>query len=192
MFCWQACTESLSIAKNIYSRKVLDSPLYISCGKSDKTALHVLWECEKIQTSWGPNFNELQQLPHQLATITDLIYRIGHQGKNVELFTVLAWFIWCRRNKCHFKEPSLTPEKLLEAASNSLSEFQTKQADRPTQHKPAIQKWRLPLKDTYKINYDGAVFSESDEVGIGVVVKNERGEVIVSLVEKIIMPSGGV
>ncbi|KAL4598975.1 hypothetical protein ACB092_11G093900 [Castanea dentata] len=95
-------------------------------------------------------------------------------------------------NEFHFKEPSLPPDKLLEAASNSLAEFQTKQTDRPTQNKPAIQNWRPPPKDTYKINYDNAFFSESDEAGIGAVVRNERGEVMASLAEKIIMPSGGV
>lgn len=121
---------------------------------------------------------------HQPATVTDLICRIGHEGKNVELFMVLAWFIWCWRNKFHFKEPSLPPDKLLEAASNSLVEFQTKQTDRPTQHKPTIQNWRPPQKDTYKINYDSAVFSESDEAGIGVVVRNERGEVMASLARR--------
>ena len=64
--------------------------------------------------------------------------------------------------------------KLLEAASNSLAEFQTKQTDRPVQQKPTSQKWRPPPKDTYKVSYDGAVFSNSDEAGLGVVVRNER------------------
>ncbi|KAF3966504.1 hypothetical protein CMV_009401 [Castanea mollissima] len=192
-------------AKNSKTHKILSSPTLKRSGldiydhelpkkkkQSDDTAFHALWECEKIQTSWGPDFNELRQLPHQPATVTDLICRIGHEGKDVELFTVLAWFIWCRMNEFHFKEPSLPPDKLLEAASNSLSEFQTKQTDRPTQNKPAIQNWRPPPKDTYKINYDSAVFSESDEAGIGAVVRNERGEVMASLAEKIVMPSGGV
>lgn len=82
--------------------------------------------------------------------------------------------------------------KLLEAASNSLAEFQTKQTDRPVQQKPTSQKWRPPPKDTYKANYDGAVFSDSDKAGLGVVVRNEKGEGMASLAEKIILPSGGV
>ena len=64
--------------------------------------------------------------------------------------------------------------KLLEAASNSLAEFQTKQTDRPVQQKPTSQKWRPHPKDTYKVSYDGLVFSNSDEAGLGVVVRNER------------------
>ena len=125
IFCWQACTESLPTMKNLYCRKVVDSPLY-TYGKSEETATHALWECEKIQTSWGSEFNEVRKLPQRPISVTNLICRIGHEGKNVELFSVLAWFIWCRRNKCHFKEPSLPPDKLFEVASKSLAEFQTK------------------------------------------------------------------
>ncbi|KAK9984665.1 hypothetical protein SO802_034190 [Lithocarpus litseifolius] len=130
-FCWRACTESLPIAMNLYRRRVLDSPLCSSCGKSDETTMHALWECEKIQTSWGIDFNKLRQLPHKPTTFTNLICRIGHEGKSVELFIMLAWFIWCRRNKFQFNEPSLPTDKLLEAASKSLAEFQIKQTDSP-------------------------------------------------------------
>ncbi|XP_030926288.1 uncharacterized protein LOC115953015 [Quercus lobata] len=122
----------------------------------------------------------------------DLICRLGQEGRNVELFTVMAWFIWCRRNKCHFNEPSIPVDKLLEAALKSLSEFQSKQLAGTTHQKPAMPKWQPPPKDTYKINYDGAIFLKSEEAGIGVVIKNERGEVMASLAEKVNKPSGGV
>ncbi|KAL0005066.1 hypothetical protein SO802_012627 [Lithocarpus litseifolius] len=115
----------------------------------------------------------------------DLILRLGQEGRNVELFTVMAWFIWCRRNKCHFNEPSIPVDKLLEAALKSLSEFQSKQPTGTTHQKPAAPKWQPPPKDTYKINYDGAVFSKSEEAGIGVVIRNERGEMMASLAEKV-------
>lgn len=41
----------------------------------------------------------------------------------------------------------------------------------------------------YKANYDGAVFAESKEAGIGVIVRDDKGDVIVALAEKI--PSRG-
>ena len=40
-----------------------------------------------------------------------------------------------------------------------------------------------------KTNYDGAMFDESDEAGIGVVIQNFDGEVMVALSEKIQKPS---
>ncbi|XP_075638353.1 uncharacterized protein LOC142610424 [Castanea sativa] len=43
----------------------------------------------------------------------------------------------------------------------------------------------------YKTNYDGAVFIDSGEAGIGVIVRDARGEVIAALVEKIHYPGSG-
>ena len=37
----------------------------------------------------------------------------------------------------------------------------------------------------WKTNFDGAMFSESDQVGIGVVVRNQAGQVMVAVSEKI-------
>ena len=37
----------------------------------------------------------------------------------------------------------------------------------------------------YMVNFDGTMFGESDEVGIGVVIWNFEGEVMAALSEKI-------
>ena len=40
----------------------------------------------------------------------------------------------------------------------------------------------------WKVNFDGANFGESDEAGIGVVIRDSRGEVKAALFEKIKKP----
>ena len=40
-----------------------------------------------------------------------------------------------------------------------------------------------------KANFDGAVFADSGEAGVGVVIQNENGEVMAALSEKIALPS---
>ena len=46
-------------------------------------------------------------------------------------------------------------------------------------------KWKAPSLDFYKVNYDGAMFRELTEAGIGVVARNENREVMASLAERI-------
>ena len=54
---------------------------------------------------------------------------------------------------------------------------------------PAIKMKCSPsLGEAYKTNYDGAVFEDLGEAGIGVVVSNATGEVIAALSEKIPYP----
>ena len=52
----------------------------------------------------------------------------------------------------------------------------------------APRRWCPPVDDVWKINFDGAIFSESDEVGIGVVIRDGRGEVKAARSEKIKKP----
>lgn len=40
-----------------------------------------------------------------------------------------------------------------------------------------------------KMNYNGAIFRESDKTRIGVVIRNSEGKVLAALSEKIVKPS---
>ena len=53
---------------------------------------------------------------------------------------------------------------------------------------PGRTKWRPPLGEMYKTNFDGVVFAESREARIGVVIRNSNGEVVAALSEKIPYP----
>ena len=46
-------------------------------------------------------------------------------------------------------------------------------------------KWTPPPAGDFKANFDGAWFDESDEVGIGIMVRNSSGLVLAALAEKI-------
>ena len=46
------------------------------------------------------------------------------------------------------------------------------------------RKWLPPATTEFKANFDGAWFNESDEVGIGVVVRDSSGQVLATLSEK--------
>lgn len=91
------------------------------------------------------------------------------------MFTVLAWWIWSKRNRGHFNEPSLPPEKILEAAKALLAEFHEKPESRLDRKKAQIQRWSPLAAGTYKVNYDGAYFTDEEKARIGVVVRNELG-----------------
>ena len=62
-----------------------------------------------------------------------------------------------------------------------------------TRCSPSIQcqpskKWCPPKPDLAKINFDGAMFNKWDEAGIGVIIRNPKGEVMATLSEKIKKP----
>ena len=50
-------------------------------------------------------------------------------------------------------------------------------------------RWIPPIPDQFKINFDGAVFSDLDAVGLGVVVRDSRGKVLGAVAERIPIPN---
>lgn len=56
----------------------------------------------------------------------------------------------------------------------------------PTYH--SATHWTPPSAPTLKINYDGAVFRDSNEARIGAVIRDSQGRVIASLAEQIALP----
>ena len=49
--------------------------------------------------------------------------------------------------------------------------------------------WQPPRPSLYKVNVDGALFYADNTTGLGVVVRNEHGQVMVSLSKRIPLPS---
>ena len=110
---------------------------------------------------------------------------VGQQTDNLKLFAVVAWFSWNHRNRPKLNEKGLVTDRIFLAAKEYLSDFQLKILRTASKPSNASIKWRPPLGKLYKTNYDGAVFGESGEAGIRVVVRDAKGEVIATLAKKI-------
>ena len=48
--------------------------------------------------------------------------------------------------------------------------------------------WIPPKPGEYKVNFDGALFNESEEAGLGIVVRDSGGLVVAAMAEKISKP----
>ena len=53
---------------------------------------------------------------------------------------------------------------------------------------PIAHQWRPPDHPRFKANFDGAVFSNIDAAGIGVVIRDSNAEVIGALSRRIPLP----
>ena len=113
---------------------------------------------------------------------------VGQRIDKLKVFAVVAWFIWNHRNRLCLNEKGLASDRILQAAMAYLTEFQAKIPKAAPKPSKGHVRWCPPTGERFKTNYDRAVFSESGEAGIGVVVRNAKGEVIVALAEKILYP----
>ena len=63
-----------------------------------------------------------------------------------------------------------------------LQEFlQAREVELSPPHPQVIQRWHPPDPYFYKINFDAAVFQASNLAGVGVIARNNRGDLIGAL-----------
>ena len=83
----------------------------------------------------------------------------------------------------------LPPSNVFDHAIMLLQEFQTARQLPSKPIRTIRPTCKPPDHDELKTNFDGVMFEDSQETGIGVVVRNSHGEVMMPLAEKIPKPS---
>nr|XP_023929395.1 uncharacterized protein LOC112040733 [Quercus suber] len=91
-------------------------------------------------------------------------------------------------NKIRLKEECLSTKKVFDTASSYLAKYQKKFLMIKVKSILGRTKWRPLMGEMYRTNFDGAVFADSREAGIRVVICNSNGEVVSTLSEKILYP----
>ena len=93
-----------------------------------------------------------------------------------------AWTIWNRWNALKFRRSAISVTNIIPRAGSLLQEFVTAQEvpEKPPSLAVATQ-WHPPDYPYYKANFDTGVFKASSSAGIGVIIRDNRGEAIGAL-----------
>ena len=115
---------------------------------------------------------------------------LNASSKSAALFSMIAWCVWQRRNRIREKQPTWEVVDIVKTAAELLQEFHDVQKQ---SSRNIIQRdetcWKTPNPEIYKINFDGAIFEDSELVGLGVVIRDSAGLIIAALNQKICLPS---
>ena len=188
IFLWRACTDALPTKVNLQKRKVVDNSVCNLCQKASEDTFHAVWGCDTVQSVWQPSFAWLQNQNNQLKTISDLVGIVLSGSARLDVFAMVAWSVWCYRNKIRCNEQTVPVNRVFDTTVVILTEFQQKFPGHGPKLKQSPARWKPPATGELKANFDGAVFVDTGEAGIGVVIQNEFGEVMATLSEKIALP----
>ena len=95
------------------------------------------------------------------------------------IFAIAGWFVWNRRNAIHFNRAVQPVDSICKEAGSFLQEFlQAHEVELSHPLPQAIQRWQSPNPNIYKINFDAAVFRASNLAGVGVIVRDNKGDPI--------------
>ena len=101
---------------------------------------------------------------------------------------MVVWSLWNCRNNLRLGKKAELLTHLMQQAKQRLGDFQHHNTARvePVGHPPTS--WQPPGPLQYKVNVDGALFEADNTASLGVVIRNEHGQVMASLFKHILLP----
>lgn len=192
-FVWKACQNALPTMANLHRRHIVTTATCEGCKEQPEDPLHALWLCKEISCVWRSMDWFYQNVSSQPVSFSDLFSRFMQSRDDFRLgiFSIIAWLLWNRRNASKFGKPVHPLHNLCSLAGNILQEYLAAQNgdEDPAPTGPIVlQHWRPPDHDSYKVNFDAAIFNSSNSAGIGVMVRDCAGEAIGALSMPIPLP----
>ena len=191
-FLWTACSESLPTKLNLWKRKVLCNAWCERCEEEVENIGHAVWHCVVnsqvwAREEWTHRFND------NLGTFSDLATKILKEELDevAGRFAIISWLLWPEQNK-FWLSPSTSPSLSKDTHSRAIALWQeflleNTPSESLKNPRPATS-WSPPTLGLYKENFDGAVFQDTHEARLGVIIRDSNGLIIASLAQKILYP----
>ncbi|XP_075659463.1 uncharacterized protein LOC142629363 [Castanea sativa] len=157
------------------------------CGNPTENILHILWFCAQAKEVWnlskfsllfdiGPNWGFLdvmQKLQRHEEVRPGLMKR----------FVSVCWGIWKERYVIRTGGRGKPGRVTLKNSLGLMTKFHLTNEGlrKPTVAGSELVQWMPLLQGQYKINSNGTVFSNQRKVGLGMVVRDNVGDVIAAL-----------
>lgn len=184
IFGWRAWHNALPTRENLFKRRVVDDASCELCQQATETVVHVLWECGVAQDIWAGCRGILQKRVCDQVDFFQLMedMRDRLSREELELFWGQCWLIWNQRNTVVHGGKIQHPSGLTKRAMDYNDEFKNSQVHLAIPVSVgAVQRWRPPSGSVYKVNFDAPVFASTDSSGVGVIIRNDKGEAMAAL-----------
>ncbi|XP_041004081.1 uncharacterized protein LOC121249435 [Juglans microcarpa x Juglans regia] len=160
IFAWRACKDILPTLHNLKKKKVDVEDRCCFYKEAPEDVHHALVYCPSFKGLWQNYVPVMQQLPLDLDFLAVIILDRG-----------------TKRNKMQMEQLLLQPEQVI---NHSLSMHKTFTDLRvsTTQNANRACRWNPPPRDFQKLIVDGAVFLYVRKVGVGVVLRDDKGKLV--------------
>ncbi|XP_015385025.1 uncharacterized protein LOC107176703 [Citrus sinensis] len=146
-------------------------------------------ECKVARKVWKYSYlaSEMQGVVREdiLSVMQSLIKKMSM--REVEFVAVVWWEVWHARNKLIFEGKRVNPMSLIAKAQAAVEAYQRvhgkEQTSKRSEDVSKQDQWCPPPVGFYKVNVDAAVHTEQQLTGLGVVIRNPQGQIIVAAIK---------
>ncbi|KAK3230321.1 hypothetical protein Dsin_002202 [Dipteronia sinensis] len=187
IFIWKACLNWLPTHLNLAKRGMkIDSGCPI-CRKKLESTGHALWSCTKLKQVCSSSASFLQHLKWaEHIQPVDFLLSCSNilTQSEMKVLCVFLWRIWWRRNLLVHQASSRCDENVVRWALNFVNELREACSLNVTHSISSVQlqqqvvQWCSPVVGIYKVNTDAAIQSAHNRVGIGIMIRDNMGNVM--------------
>lgn len=181
---WRALSNVLPTKTNLYAKFVPVTTMCPICDGGDETIMHALVECPFADSCWRRRDREYQGVDaDSFAVWLERRWERVNQEDRAEIAS-LCWSIWNARNKVVWENKKSSVDGVLVsmrqylAGWNSAQNFSTQALYQFVEYGDGVQSWVRPKNGAVKITVDAATFAENYSYGIGMLARDDKGEVI--------------
>lgn len=194
-FLWKVCHNALPVGENLWKKKVANSPICPLCGVENETIEHMLLLCEWTRGVWFGL--QIQCTPRRqcITSIHDWLGNLFKVFEELQEFNEFAkisiccalWSIWKGRNQAYFDSKNPSPIEVLNKTVLLQQDYyshwlsQSRRSESQVQSSQFSKNWRPPTKGVTKINTDARFVKGKNKAWAGIILRNEKGEILTGL-----------
>ena len=152
--------------------------------------------CSRGTEVWNASKLSLPFIIRESWSFVDTFSRLQNcweaQPGKLKKWITICWGIWKSRNVVRHGDQRRTGLWVVRSSMKSLEEFQIANETPNQISSDHTTTWKPPPPGWFKVNVDGALFSKTKQSGIGVIVRDEEGNVIVACSRKLDLPLGAL
>ena len=165
------------------------------CGECE-SAGHILWGCKVAKDAWSETSFKLDRLDRPPKDFLDVAWLLMASSgeKDWVKFAVTAWLLRNNRNSVRFGGKYKNRKTIEGEAMTYVEDFRATclTEGQKAQPAPRAKHWNPPPQGMYKVNIDAVVFKEQRCCGIGVIIRNDKGQMMGALCKKVAAPWGAL
>ena len=147
--------------------------------------IHAVWNCKNLDCVWEKDTTWNFQNQTFFSNFSELMAWVFEHQRKPALFAFTVWTIWTQRNQVCSQQPCCSLDHISQLTTERFVEYLAILPPTPPSRPHKRTRWKPPPVDIFKINFDGAVFTEENCSGMGVIVQDREGLVIAVMSEKI-------